>query len=80
MTGALFGAIISDRFGRRVTMFVGCFIIICGSIISAAGHSLATFVVGRFVLGFGVTVSQLGAPAYAMEIAPPQWRGRCTGE
>jgi MFS family permease len=34
---------------------------------------------GRFVLGFGVAISTTAAPAYVVEMSPPQWRGRLTG-
>jgi hypothetical protein len=32
------------------------------------------------VLGFGIQVMVVSAPAYAVEIAPPHWRGRAVGE
>ena len=80
MVGALPAAVISDRYGRRMAMFVGAWLIILGTIISATANTIPQFTVGRFVLGYGITHMSLAAPAYAMEIAPPQWRGRCAGE
>lgn len=53
--------------------------IVVGTIVSATANTIAQFTVGRFVLGFGITSMSVAAPAYAMEIAPPQWRGRCAG-
>lgn len=79
MVGAPFAAIISDKLGRRKGMFIGGSVIILGSIIAASGTTIAQLVVGRFVLGFGIAIMTVAAPAYAMEIAPAQWRGRCTG-
>jgi MFS family permease len=79
MLGALPAAVISDRYGRRVALFTGAWLIITGTIISATSFHVPQFVVGRFVLGVGITVMFVAAPAYSMEIAPPQWRGRCTG-
>lgn len=79
MLGALPAAVVSDRYGRRVAMFVGAWCIIVGTVISATANVIAQFTVGRFVLGIGITVMFVAAPAYSMEIAPPQWRGRCTG-
>jgi len=61
-------------------MFVGAWVIIVGSIIIASGMTLAQFVVGRFVLGLGIQVMVVSAPAYAVEIAPPHWRGRAVGK
>ncbi|KAL5338746.1 general substrate transporter [Aspergillus crustosus] len=74
-----FAAAVSDRWGRRIGMVFGCFGIIIGSVIAASSFSLAQVTVGRFVLGSGIQFMTVAAPAYSMEIAPPQWRGRCTG-
>ncbi|CAK7230739.1 hypothetical protein SBRCBS47491_007689 [Sporothrix bragantina] len=79
MVASPFAAILSDRYGRRMAMFAGGWVIIVGMIIASSASSLAQFVVGRFVLGMGISVMTVAAPAYAVEIAPPHWRGRCTG-
>lgn len=80
MVAAPFSAIISDYFGRRKCMFAGGWIIIIGSIIISTSHTLAQFVVGRFILGVGIQVMVVSAPAYAVEISPPHWRGRAVGK
>ncbi|KAK3904215.1 general substrate transporter [Staphylotrichum tortipilum] len=79
MVGSPFAAIIADKFGRRKSMFVGAVIIIVGMIVISTSHSMAQIVVGRFVLGLGIAVMTVAAPSYAVEIAPPHWRGRATG-
>ncbi|OTB09436.1 hypothetical protein M426DRAFT_79521 [Hypoxylon sp. CI-4A] len=79
MVGSPFAAILSDKYGRKIGMFVGAIIIIVGMIIVATANVISQFVVGRFVLGFGISVMTVAAPAYAVEIAPPHWRGRATG-
>ncbi|KAI0386476.1 general substrate transporter [Hypomontagnella monticulosa] len=79
MVGAPFAAILSDKYGRKVGMFSGAIIIILGMIITATAMTIAQFIVGRFVLGFGISVMTVAAPAYAVEISPPHWRGRATG-
>lgn len=73
-------AVISDKLGRRKCMFVGAWVIIIGSIIIATSMTLAQFVVGRFILGVGIQIMVVSAPAYAVEIAPPHWRGRAVGK
>lgn len=79
MTCSPLAAIVSDRFGRLKTLFTGGWIIIIGMIIVSTASTLPQFVVGRFGLGAGIATMTVAAPAYAMEISPPHWRGRCTG-
>jgi MFS family permease len=73
-------ATISDKLGRRKCMFVGAWIIVIGAIITSTSMTYAQFVVGRFVLGCGIQVMTVAAPAYAVEIVPPLWRGRAVGK
>jgi MFS family permease len=79
IAGAPFAAVLSDRYGRRVGMFSGSIVIIIGVVIISTSSALAQFIVGRFILGFGIAIMTVAAPAYAVEISPPHWRGRCTG-
>ncbi|KAK4647913.1 uncharacterized protein QC761_105590 [Podospora bellae-mahoneyi] len=79
MVGAPFAAILSDRYGRRVGMFCGGVVINIGMIIISTAMTTPQFIVGRFVLGLGIAVMTVAAPAYAIEIAPPHWRGRFAG-
>lgn len=80
MVAAPVSAILSDKLGRRRCMFVGGWIIIIGSVIISTSNTLAQFVVGRFILGIGIQVMVVSAPAYAVEISPPHWRGRAVGK
>jgi len=79
MVGAPFAAVLSDRYGRRKGMFAGGIVIIIGMVIASSAHGVPQLVVGRFVLGLGISIMTVAAPAYSIEIAPPHWRGRCTG-
>jgi sugar porter (SP) family MFS transporter len=79
MVAAPFAAIIADKWGRRKSMFTGGWVIILGMIIISSAHSYGQIVAGRFLLGAGISVMTVAAPAYAVEVAPPHWRGRCTG-
>lgn len=80
IVGAPFAAMISDRFGRRKTMFYGGIVIIIGTAIISSSFTIPQFVVGRFILGVGIAIMTVSAPAYAMEISPPHWRGRAVGK
>ncbi|ORY78255.1 lactose permease [Protomyces lactucae-debilis] len=68
-----------DTFGRRAGMVIGCLIVIIGTVVSGTSHNLQTFLAGRFLLGFGNSISSSAAPAYVVEIAFPTYRGTLTG-
>ncbi|KAF8897789.1 general substrate transporter [Infundibulicybe gibba] len=79
IVGVVIAGPIADRFGRRGGMFVGSLIIIVGAIVITAAKNQSYLLAGRFVLGFGVAITTTAAPAYVVEMSPPQWRGRLTG-
>lgn len=60
-------------------MAAGAIVIIVGSVISATAKHIGQFMAGRFILGVGIALLSVASPAYSMEVALPQWRGRCTG-
>ncbi|KAF9031809.1 general substrate transporter [Hymenopellis radicata] len=70
---------VTDFFGRRGGMFTGSVIIIVGAIVITVAKTQDYLLAGRFVLGFGVSITTTAAPAYVVEMSPPQWRGRLTG-
>jgi MFS family permease len=61
-------------------MFCGAWVIILGAIIASTSTTLAQLIIGRFILGIGIQIMTVAAPAYVIEIAPPHWRGRCAGK
>lgn len=61
-------------------MFIGAWVIIVGAIIACTSSTIAQLTVARFILGSGISIMTVAAPAYAIEIAPAHWRGRCTGK
>ncbi|KAK2800448.1 hypothetical protein FQN50_008122 [Emmonsiellopsis sp. PD_5] len=68
----------SDFKGRRVGMFIGSMIILVGAAVQATCINLAGFMIGRFVLGFGVAILATAGPAYVSEMAHPAYRGAMT--
>ncbi|ESK95148.1 mfs lactose [Moniliophthora roreri MCA 2997] len=73
------GPLADGKFGRRGGMFIGSLIIVIGAIVVTAAQNRDYLLAGRFVLGFGVSITTTACPAYVVEMAPPQWRGRLTG-
>jgi MFS family permease len=70
-----------DTWGRRAGMFIGSFIIVMGTIITATtinNASVHQFMGGRFLLGFGVSFVSSAGPIYVVETAHPSFRGIAT--
>ena len=78
MTGSLF-VWIADWQGRRMPIFIGCFGVIIGTIVTATAPSLGVFIGGRFLLSFFSTLATTTAPMYMVEIAPPMYRATVSG-
>ncbi|KAF8490468.1 general substrate transporter [Hysterangium stoloniferum] len=79
LPGSLAASAICDRWGRRSAMFVGSIMVIIATAILTTSHTLGQFLAGRFLLGAGVSFTDIAAPTYCIEIAPSQWKGRMTG-
>ncbi|KAG6817891.1 hypothetical protein H0H87_001723 [Tephrocybe sp. NHM501043] len=79
IVGVLVAGPMADRFGRRGGMALGSLIIIVGAVAVTVAKNTDYLLGGRFVLGFGVAITTTAAPAYVVEMSPPQWRGRLTG-
>lgn len=79
LIGALFGGLASDTFGRRFGMFIGSAFIVIGVIIEITAKAVGQYIGGRFLIGFGVSISTIAGPVYLVEISPPHWRGSFGG-
>ncbi|KAF3915636.1 hypothetical protein ABW21_db0208981 [Orbilia brochopaga] len=77
--GWFFSAPISDRFGRRMSITVGCVLVIASTFIQAfapAGHGVGGFLAGRTIIGFGQGIALPAGPVYIGELAPADIRGK----
>ena len=64
----------SDRLGRRPTIFWGSLFTIIGVILQTAAQDVAMFVVARIILGFGSLVSGVAAGVYLSETFASRYR------
>ncbi|KAG9256759.1 lactose permease [Emericellopsis atlantica] len=74
-----FMGILADGFGRRWCIFIGCLIVCIGTAVQAPAETLPWFIGGRFILGFGASIASAAAPAYAVELSHPAYRGLMSG-
>ncbi len=77
--GALFGALPTNKFGRKKTLFWIGVLYTVSALGSALVNDPYTFALFRFLGGLGVGASTIAAPAYISEIAPAKDRGRYVG-
>jgi sugar porter (SP) family MFS transporter len=69
---------ITDRWGRKPCIIVGCVFMIIGGFINTFSINYGMFCAGRFVLGYGNSMAQLASPMLLTEIIHPQHRARFT--
>lgn len=77
--GALVSGPVSDTFGRKKAIMLGCCIWIVGSIIISASQNIGMLIVGRVINGFCVGICSAQVPVYISELALPSIRGRLVG-
>lgn len=69
---------LSDRLGRRWTLFSGCVLVIISSIIQAAAINYAQFVISRLLVGVGGMLVTQPSPMLISELSYPTHRGKFT--
>jgi len=77
--GALIGAPLADKFGRRNAMSFECLMFCIGVVIQVtAFHAWYQVAIGRFIAGLGVGGLSAAVPLYQAETAPKAIRGTLT--
>ncbi|VUC36516.1 unnamed protein product [Clonostachys rosea] len=69
---------LADYLGRKITIAIGCVLMILGAFVGAFSTSYGMYISGRFVLGFGNSFAQMCSPLLLTEICHPQHRGPLT--
>ncbi|CAH0043352.1 unnamed protein product [Clonostachys solani] len=69
-----FSAWLSDKYGRRSSILIGSFIMIIGVIVQCVSTTIAQFIGGRVIVGFGITLALAAAPVLISELAHPRHR------
>ncbi|KAH9209568.1 general substrate transporter [Leptodontidium sp. 2 PMI_412] len=76
LLGALFSSLVSDKYGRRDSLFIGSVVFVIGSALMAAVRNLQMLIVSRIVNGFAVGILTSQGPILLAEISLPKMRGR----
>jgi sugar porter (SP) family MFS transporter len=74
--GVLLVGPISDRFGRRLAMFLAAVMFLASGIGTAVSNDIRVFVFFRVMGGLGIGIASISTPMYIAEITPARIRGR----
>ncbi|KAG4292414.1 hypothetical protein FPRO06_13667 [Fusarium proliferatum] len=69
---------ISDKFGRKVPIYIGLVSLVIGPAIQAASINLPMFIVSRGLIGFATVFPQVACPILVSELSYPTHRGKVT--
>ena len=74
--GVLFVGPLSDRFGRKLAMFLAALMFLASAIGTALPDDIVTFILFRIIGGIGIGIASISTPMYIAEITPAHIRGR----
>ncbi|KAI7851320.1 major facilitator superfamily domain-containing protein [Circinella umbellata] len=75
LIGALSASYVSDRFGRRLSLFGTAVLMGLGSVIMTFAVNVSSLMAGRFITGLGSGIVTVVVPAYIAECVPKASRG-----
>ncbi|KAI4350150.1 hypothetical protein L6164_010659 [Bauhinia variegata] len=75
LLASFFASVVTRIYGRKISMFIGGLVFLCGSIINGAALNIAMLIIGRILLGVGVGFANQSVPLYLSEMAPAKIRG-----
>jgi MFS family permease len=74
--GVLLVGPLSDRFGRKLAMFLAALMFLASAIGTAIPSDIVTFILFRIIGGIGIGIASVSTPMYIAEITPAHLRGR----
>ncbi|KAH8923462.1 putative lactose permease [Atractiella rhizophila] len=70
---------VSDRYGRRIPMFIGAALLVAGAFIGCFAKGRGMLIGSRIVLGFGTSWCLINGAPLTTELAHPRYRAKATG-
>ena len=74
--GVLVVGPLSDRYGRKLAMFLAALMFFVSSVGTSLPNDIITFIIFRFIGGIGIGIASISTPMYIAEITPGSIRGR----
>ncbi|MEI6177648.1 MAG: sugar porter family MFS transporter [Verrucomicrobiota bacterium] len=75
-SGVLVVGPLSDRFGRKLAMFLAAVMFFISSVGTSIPNDILTFIIFRYIGGIGIGIASISTPMYIAEITPGSVRGR----
>ncbi|ABN67933.2 putative xylose transporter [Scheffersomyces stipitis CBS 6054] len=69
----------NDKFGRRSSVCISIAISLVGVALQSAAQNIEMFIIGRIVIGFGISIGFVSSTILVSELAPPDKRGFILG-
>lgn len=76
---AVITSIVGNRWSRKRTIVIGCFIHVIGGVIQTCSYSAGQLIAGRLIAGFGNGFVTVAIPVWLSECTPARIRGRMSG-
>lgn len=77
--GACVASTLASKWGRKLSIQVGCFFATVGAAIQTSAINVGQFIAGRLIAGLGIGLLSMTVPLYQAEIATPAIRGFTVG-
>jgi len=74
--GVLVVGPLSDRYGRKLAMFLSALMFFVSAVGTSLPNDIVTFIIFRFIGGIGIGIASISTPMYIAEITPGNIRGR----
>ena len=75
LVGAIVAFLTADRFGRRGSLKMGCWIMVVGTILQTAATESVQLIIGRIITGIGNGINTVNVPIWQAESFKSHNRG-----
>jgi sugar porter (SP) family MFS transporter len=75
-TGVLLVGPLSDRFGRKLALFLAAALFLISALGTSLPSSIGQFIIFRLIGGLAIGIASISTPMYIAEITPAHLRGR----
>ncbi|PSS33609.1 Sugar transport protein [Actinidia chinensis var. chinensis] len=75
LVASFFASMVTQNLGRKISMFLGGLIFLCGALLNALAQNISMLIIGRILLGIGVGFATQSVPLFVSEMAPHKYRG-----